>query len=64
MHHVSKGMTMIHVEDAVGFKIQDDSIKRITTLSPPLFDDSYDYHNETNIENAEDESAMQQGMNI
>ena len=57
-------MTMIRVEDAVGFKIQDDSIKRITTLSPSLFDDCYDYHNGTNMENAENESAMQQGMNI
>lgn len=64
MHHVVKGMTVIRVEDAVGFQIEDNIIRGVMNLSPAPFDECYDYHKGANIENADDESALQQGMNI
>jgi hypothetical protein len=64
MHHVGKGMTIIRVEDALGFKIEDNVLRRIENLSPPVFTNCYDYHKGTNIENADDESSLQQGTNI
>jgi hypothetical protein len=64
MHHVGKGMTIIRVEDALGFKIEDNVLKNIKNLSPPVFTNCFDYHKGTNIENADDESSLQQGTNI
>lgn len=64
MHHVVKGITVIRVEDAVGFRIEGNSIKTVSNLSPPPFQDCYDYHKGANIENADDEASLQQSTNI
>jgi hypothetical protein len=64
MHHVVKGMTVIRVEDAVGFQIEGNHLKKITNLSPAPFDHCFDYHKGANIENAENADSLQQGMNI
>ena len=64
MHHVSKGMAMIRVEDAVGFDIRGNTIARVFNLSPPSFDNCFDYHKGANIENSENEASLQQGANI
>ncbi len=58
MHHVNKGMTMIRVEDAMGFDIRRNIISHVSNLSPPAFKDCFDYHG------AGDESGPQQGANI
>lgn len=64
MHHVVKGMTVIRVEDTVGFRIEDNIVEQVTNLSPPSFNECYDYHKGSNIENADDEDSLQQGANI
>ena len=65
MHHVVKGMTVIRVEDTVGFDIVDNVVRNVRNLSPKKFDNCYDYHrNSKNIENADDEESLQQGGNI
>ncbi len=64
MHHVSKGMTIIRVEDTLGFHISNNIIARVFNLSPPPFDNCFDYHKGASIENAEDETSLQQGANI
>ena len=64
MHHVVKGMTIIRVEDSAGFRIENNLMDGVTNLSPAPFDECYDYHKGANIENAENESSMQQGVNI
>ncbi len=64
MHHVNKGMTIIRVEDAVGFDIRRNIIGRVSNLSPPAFNDCFDYHGGVNLMNMEDKSSIQQGANI
>ncbi|KAL3915508.1 MAG: hypothetical protein SGILL_005619 [Bacillariaceae sp.] len=44
MHHVIKGITVIRVDDVVGFSINGNSIKNVKNLSEKPFDNCYDYH--------------------
>lgn len=64
MHHVNKGMTMIRVEDAVGFNICRNVIGTVRNLSPPAFDNCYDYNRAIDFMTVKDESSLQQGANI
>jgi hypothetical protein len=64
MHHVVKGITVIRVEDAVGFRIEGNTIFRVSNISPPPFAQCYDYHKGANIENADDVANLQQSVNI
>ena len=64
MHHVNKGMTMIRVEDAVGFNICRNVIGRVYNLSPPAFDNCFDYNRALNFMTVDDEASLQQGANI
>ena len=60
MHHVSKGMTMIRVEDAVGFGIIDNKISKVQNLSHKPYSNCSSYHAGANRENA----RVPQGANI
>merc|ERR1712165_492811 len=51
MHHVSKGMTIIRVDDAVGFEIEKNVITDIENLSPKPFTPCFDFHSAQNEEN-------------
>jgi hypothetical protein len=62
MHHVVKGMTVIRVDNTVGFRIEDNVVEQVTNLSPPSFDECDDYLKGPNNENADD--SLQQGANI
>ena len=64
MHHVTKGIAIIRVEEAVGFKIVQNTISGVTNLSPAPFDECYDYHKGANVHNAMDKASLQQGANI
>jgi len=60
MHHVVKGITVVRVEDTEGFDISGNIITNIENLSPPEFDDCYDFHIGASIENVDE----QQGCNV
>jgi hypothetical protein len=60
MHHVSKGMVVIRVEDTVGFDISKNKISDVTNLSVPPFSDCRDFHQGASPENA----GVPQGANI
>lgn len=60
MHHVSKGMVIIRVEDTKGFKITGNKIKNVENLSFRPFDNCADYHIKTSSEN----KGVPQGANI
>lgn len=64
MHHVSKGMVMMRMEDTIGFKIMDNKFKSIENLSVAPFGSSFgtctDYQNGLNKE----DRGYQQGGDI
>jgi len=60
MHHVSKGIIVIRVEDTKGFTISNNTIDRVKNLSPPPFSNCNDYHQGASLENLNE----QQGANI
>lgn len=60
MHHVSKGIIVIRVEDTRGFTISNNTIDRVNNLTPPPFSDCTDYHQGASLENPDE----QQGANI
>lgn len=64
MHHVSKGMVMVRVEDTVGFSIEGNTFTNIENVSTEPFGTSFgtctDYHSGNSIENSQD----QQGGNV
>jgi len=65
MHHVSKGMIVIRVEDTLGFEIQDNIIKGVTNLSPVPFQDCTDYHAGASSENeAEQQAGNVRGISV
>mmetsp|Transcript_21794 Transcript_21794/g.40690 ORF Transcript_21794/g.40690 Transcript_21794/m.40690 type:complete len:452 (+) Transcript_21794:638-1993(+) len=57
MHHCIKGLTVIRVEDTVGFAINSNSINHVNNLSKKGFDACTDYHEAANFEN-QDEQQM------
>lgn len=59
MHHVSKGITVIRIDDAMGFDVENNLIKNIENLSPAPFDDCVDFHGAQNSENSK--SNVRQG---
>jgi hypothetical protein len=64
MHHVSKGMVMVRVEDTIGFSIEGNTFINISNVSTEPFGTFFgtctDYHSGLSIENLED----QQGGNV
>ena len=64
MHHVNKGIVVIRVEDTDGVIIRKNAIRNVTSFSLAPFDDCFDYHKGANVENSEDKSSLQQGMNV
>lgn len=51
MHHVSKGISVIRVEDTAGFRIKGNDISNIENLSVPPFGDCTEYHEGASVEN-------------
>jgi hypothetical protein len=64
MHHVVKGVAIIRVDDALGFRIDGNKIQFVNNFSPPSFSNCYDYHKGANVENADDVASLQQSTNI
>lgn len=64
MHHVSKGMVMLRMEDTNGFLIENNLFRKIENLSTPAFGTDFGscttYHAGASLENLED----QQGANV
>lgn len=60
MHHVSKGIIVIRIEDTKGFTISNNMINRVNNHSPPPFTNCNDYHQGASLENLDE----QQGANI
>ena len=61
MHHVVKGMTIIRVDDAVGFRIRQNKIGQVYNFSPASFQQCFDYHKGFSIT---DKATLQQGAII
>ena len=57
MHHVSKGIIVIRVEDTAGFSIVDNSINNVENLSIKPFSDCDDYHIGASSENLKESQA-------
>jgi hypothetical protein len=65
MHHVSKGMIVIRVEDTRGFEIQDNSIRDVTNLSFEPFQNCADFHAGASSENeAEQQAGNVRGISV
>mmetsp|Transcript_5475 Transcript_5475/g.8143 ORF Transcript_5475/g.8143 Transcript_5475/m.8143 type:complete len:733 (+) Transcript_5475:32-2230(+) len=64
MHHVNKGITVIRVDDTVGFRIEDNVITSVSNLSPSAFDNCFDYNRGTHFRAEDEQSNLQQGSNI
>ena len=60
MHHVSKGMIVIRVEDTQGFDIRNNMIESIENLSPPAFAECDSFH----LGASEENEGEQQGPNV
>lgn len=60
MHHVSKGIIAIRVEDTAGFTIKNNNIKEVESVSVAPFADCFDFHTGASFEN----EMEQQGGNI
>ncbi|KAL3914552.1 MAG: hypothetical protein SGILL_006062, partial [Bacillariaceae sp.] len=50
MHHVIKGITVIRVDDVIGYSVNDNTIKNVRNLSEKHFQNCFDYHT-TSLEN-------------
>jgi len=65
MHHVSKGMIVIRVEDTLGFQIQGNTIDGVINLSPSPFQNCASYHGGASLENeAEQQAGNVRGISV